>query len=132
MAALHTACFTTPRPWSACELTGIMGTPGVFLSESAFGFALGRVVVDEAELLTLAVSPAHRRHGTGRALLAAFEAEARAEGARTAFLEVSADNAAALALYESSDYRQTGQRPGYYTGPDGTRIDALIYAKSLD
>ncbi|WP_093361320.1 GNAT family N-acetyltransferase [Tropicimonas isoalkanivorans] len=104
---------------------------GVFLNATDAGFALGRVIVDEAELLTLAVDPPARRHGLGRALLADFETSAASRGATSALLEVSAANAPAIALYTAAGFLRTGHRPGYYRTPHGARIDALLLAKAL-
>jgi ribosomal-protein-alanine N-acetyltransferase len=131
MAALHAAAMTTPRPWSAAELAALLATPGAFACGDERAFAMGRVVIDEAELLTIATHPDHRRKGLGRATLAAFESEARARGAATAHLEVAADNAPALVLYDSAGYRRTGLRRGYYGGGDGAPVDALLLSKPL-
>lgn len=131
LAALHAATFTTPRPWTAAEITALLALPGTFLTGDATGFALGQTTLDEAELLTIAVAQGARRQGLGSRLLAAFEAEARARGATRAFLEVSAKNVAARALYQGAGWLQTGRRPGYYRAPEGGRIDALILAKPL-
>ncbi|MBN2906636.1 MAG: GNAT family N-acetyltransferase [Rhodobacteraceae bacterium] len=131
LAVLHGLCFTHPRPWSADEFAALLDTRGVFLRGDGTGFALGRAVAGEVELLTLAVHPDARRAGRGRALLAAFEAEARAQGATEAFLEVAADNAAARALYAGAGYGLAGCRTGYYTAPGGLRVDALVMRKAL-
>jgi [ribosomal protein S18]-alanine N-acetyltransferase len=131
MAALHAAAMTVPRPWTEAEFTALLATPGTFATGDGAAFALGRVVLDEAELLTLATHPAHRRQGLGRACLAAFEAGAAARGARTAHLEVAADNTDALALYEGAGWTRAGLRPSYYRAPDGTGIDALLLLRAL-
>lgn len=131
LAALHAASFETPRPWSEAEFGELLDTPGCFLVTAPGGFALGRVVEDEAELLTLAVAPETRRLGIGRRLLSAFEDTARARGAASAFLEVSASNDPAIALYLSQGYSGTGRRRSYYRAPDGTRIDALVFTRPL-
>jgi len=129
MAICHARAFTgSSRAWSVAELTDLLASPLVFTLGDARAFALGRVIVDEAELLTLACDPAHRREGLGRARLAGFEAEARARGAVTAFLEVAADNLPAHALYEAADYAEVARRTGYYAR--GT-VDALILRKAL-
>lgn len=124
---MHARCFTRPRPWSAAEFAALLGGPGVFLCAGDAGFLLGRVVLDEAEVLTLAVRPEARRRGAGRALLATFEAEAAARGAAAAFLEVAGDNAAALALYRGAGFAEAGRRRGYF----GAGADALALRKAL-
>lgn len=131
LAALHARSFTAPRPWSAAEFAGFLAEPAVFLLTAKGGFLLGRVVADEAELLTLAVAPEARRLGTGRALVAGFAAEARRRGAVQAFLEVAEDNAGARALYAGAGWAEAGRRRGYLAGPGGRRVDALIYRLPL-
>jgi ribosomal-protein-alanine N-acetyltransferase len=117
--------------WGVTDFAGLLATPGVFALGDDRGMALGRVAADEAELLTIAVLPAHRRMGVARALLDAFETRAGAAGAATAFVEVAADNAPAIALYTARGYATTGRRKGYYRDPDGRRTDALTMAKRL-
>jgi len=131
MAALHAQSFTTPRAWSAVEFDALLDSPGAFFEAVAEGFLLGRVIAGEAELLTLAVAPEARRAGQGRRLLAAFEAVARDRGADSAFLEVAADNAAAIALYAGAGWQARGTRRSYYQRPDGSRVDALVMGKPL-
>ena len=101
------------------------------LVSRAQGFALGRVIGAEAELISLAVAPEARRAGLGRALLGAFATAAHARGATRAFLEVAADNKAALALYAAAGWRESGRRKGYYRRPDGARVDALLFETRL-
>lgn len=131
LAALHARSFTTPRPWSEAEFAGFLASPLCFLCSEPSGFALGRVIADEAELLTIAVDPHARRTGAGRRLLQAFEAEAQTRGATTAFLEVASDNAPARGLYASGGWAESGLRKGYYHAPDGARIDAVVMCRSL-
>lgn len=131
LADLHARCFETPRPWSAAEFASVLETSGAFLCADPHGFALGRVIADEAELLTLAVSPGERRKGHGAAILRAFEAEAIRRGATRAFLEVAANNTPAIALYRARGYHEDGRRPSYYKAPDGTRIDALMFSRGM-
>ncbi|MAU52788.1 MAG: ribosomal-protein-alanine acetyltransferase [Roseovarius sp.] len=117
LAATHARAFAGQgRAWSAAEFAALLASPHVFVTGDARGFALGRVIADEAELLTLATDPGHRRQGRAHACLAAFAEEAQARGAATAFLEVAEDNAAALALYAQAGFGETARRAGYYPG----------------
>ena len=52
-----------------------------------------------AGLFAVNTAPAHRRQGRGRAIVAALLAEASRQGSRVAYLQVTADNEGALALY---------------------------------
>ena len=128
LAALHARCFPAhPRPWSAAEFSDLIGNRLNFLLIRPQGFLLGRVVADEAELLTLAVAPEARRQGLGRALLNEFALTSSARGAREAFLEVAADNAPAIALYAGNGWDRAGQRRDYYA----PGIDAIIMRRGL-
>ena len=120
--------------WTISQCAGLLPLPGVWLTlarqnETVSGFALARLVADEAELLLLAVKPADQRHGIGRMLLQHFEDEAAARGAARLHLEVREGNHA-LSLYEQAGYGLVGRRRDYYSGQKGDRYDALTLAKS--
>ena len=85
-----------------------------------------RVVSCDADVQTIAVADGSRGKGLGRALMEHLLQAARDEGALQMFLEVRADNPAAIALYESLDFEQIDLRPGYYQ-PDG--VDAIVMMK---
>ena len=131
LAATHARAFVAMRGWSALEFAALLASPGVLLTGDAMAFVLGRVIVDEAEVLTLATDPAHQRRGFARAALAEFEKQARAVGAKTVFLEVAEDNHPANALYAAASYLQVGRRPGYYATLTGNAVAALILQKLL-
>ncbi len=131
LAAIHHAAFDTTRAWTADEITSLLDSRLTFATSRDEGFALGRVVADESELLTLAVHPSARRKGHARALLQAFEDESRRRGASRAYLEVAEDNAPALALYLDAGYQITGARPAYYRHKDGRQIAASLMEKAL-
>ena len=135
-AALHATGFA--HPWSTSEFGQLLTSP-TSLGSAALdpvkgalrGFALSRIVADEAEILTIAVNPASRRHGVGKDLLRAHLAEVARAGAATIFLEVDADNVAALALYARFGFVKVGERAGYYRRPDGKAAKALIMRRDL-
>ncbi len=130
LAVIHARAFSVPRPWSAAEFAALLAAPGIILCGDARAFVLGRITLDEAEVLTVATDPAQRRKGLARAALNAFDARAIAAGAQSAFLEVAADNAPAIGLYAAAGYAQVGRRPGYYRHADGSGIAALIMRKA--
>jgi ribosomal-protein-alanine N-acetyltransferase len=127
LAALHAAAFD--RPWSAGEIAALMATPGVFaLTIDLQGFILCRSIAGEAEILTVAVDPAARRGGVGRALVEAAAGLAAQDGAESLFLEVAHDNTAALALYASAGFERVGLRRGYYA----SGADAVVMRRALN
>lgn len=133
MSACHARAFEGHgRSWSAVEFADLLTSVHVFAVGDARSFALGRVVAGEAELLTLATAPEHRRTGLARACLVQFEAQARARAGATAFLEVAEDNRPALALYTDAGFAETARRTGYYARAEGPNTDALILSKALD
>lgn len=95
--------------------------------EAVLGFAEYRVIADEAELCEIAVAPAARRRGFGRALVEHVAADAAARGAEALYLEVRADNAPARSLYAAAGFEPVGARRGYYA--DGA--DAALYRRAL-
>ncbi|WP_298498031.1 GNAT family N-acetyltransferase [uncultured Maritimibacter sp.] len=128
LAAVYAAAFAYERGWSAAEIESLATGPGGFVVTEPQGFALGRTIAGEAELLTIAVLPAAQGQGIGRRLLAAFEAEARAG---TAFLEVAEDNAPARHLYERCGWVEAGRRRAYYARAGGPAVDAVLMSKRL-
>jgi ribosomal-protein-alanine N-acetyltransferase len=130
LAGLHAQAFA--RPWDAASLQSLLAGPGVFAFAAASGFVLARAAAGEAEILTLAVIPSARGRGLGRDLMQAAAAHAVTLGARTLFLEVGADNPAALALYNGLGFTRAGSRKGYYSDSHSqVGSDALVLKAAL-
>lgn len=137
VAVLQAQCFD--EAWSGASVAGLLALFGAFGAWAAIedghgrtprGFVLARTVGDEAEILSLAVLPGHRRRGLGRSLLARAQAIATERGAKTMFLEVAAGNDPARALYTGAGFVRVGARKGYYDTTSG-REDAVLYARAL-
>ena len=128
-------CPSFGEGWTRSQCAGILPMAGVQLTiaeevGAIVGFSLMRAVVDEAELLLVAVAPLARRHGVGKRLIAQFIDQARQRGAQRLHLEVR-DGNDAVALYRAAGFEAAGRRREYYRGPDGVRYDAitLVLAK---
>jgi ribosomal-protein-alanine N-acetyltransferase len=115
LASLHVDSFETP--WDAATLAGLLASPGTFAYHHEDGFVLARAAAGEAEILTLAVRPAARGKGLGRALVIAAANRSQELGAGELFLEVGTANPAALALYAGLGFAKVGMRKGYYDNP---------------
>lgn len=131
LAEIHAQAFSSTRSWSAAEFRDLLAQPGTILAGDDRSFAMLRVTLDEAEILTIATAPAHRRKGLARAVLAQAEQTAQVAGAADIFLEVAEDNHAARSLYAQAGYAQIGRRPGYYLPKDAAPVAALVLRKSL-
>lgn len=130
LSTLHARAMRIPGPWSTQDFEVWLNSSGVFLIHHMHGFALGRIAVDEVELLTLAVDPDHQSQGIGSLLLADFEQNAATRGGKRAFLEVAANNSAAKALYVKAGWAKDGLRKAYYRAKP-TAIDAITMSKPL-
>jgi ribosomal-protein-alanine N-acetyltransferase len=121
--------------WTRGQCLGVLAMPGMALTiaeidRTAAGFALVRRVLDESELLLIAVTPEHRGHGVGAALLRAVVADARDARVTKLHLEVRAGNPATR-LYLAHGFAKVGERRDYYRGVDGVLHDAHSYSVAL-
>ncbi|MEO9130136.1 MAG: GNAT family N-acetyltransferase [Sphingomonas sp.] len=121
--------------WTRNQCLGILALPGVWLTIAALdgvpaGFALCRLIADEAELLLLATVPAMRRRGVASALLRSVIADSVQEGARKLHLEVREGNDA-IKLYQGTAFIKVGERRNYYRGMTGQSFHAFTYSREL-
>jgi ribosomal-protein-alanine N-acetyltransferase len=121
--------------WTAPQCAGLLPMPGVWLSLArdngvVIGFALARIVLNEAELLLLAVRRDGQGRGIGQMLLDRFTAIAKRRGARQLHLEVREGNHA-IRLYKRAGFGEVGRRKNYYNGRDGELYDALTLARPV-
>ena len=131
LARIHAQAFSSTRAWLAAEFRDLLDQPGMVLTGDDRAFALLRVTLDEAEVLTVATAPEHRRKGLARAVLAQAETAVQTLGAAVIFLEVAEDNDATRALYAQAGYAQIGRRPGYYLPKDAAPVAALVLRKAV-
>jgi len=124
-----------PRQTFAEMLSGEFLTRRVALvatdtgSDELVGFTVASLVAPEAELESIAVSLAHHRLGIARRLLAELAAELGQAGIESLHLEVRLSNRAAIGLYNSFGFNETGRRPRYYSDPVE---DAVLMTLPLD
>ncbi|HEV7158307.1 MAG TPA: GNAT family N-acetyltransferase [Caulobacteraceae bacterium] len=134
LAMLHAAA--ADEAWNAAEMAELLASPGVSAlvatadDGAPAAFILCRLVAGEAEVLTLASRPDHRRQGLASTLLVAAEILLREQGARRLFLEVAEDNTAARALYARAGFHGVGRRTAYYVR-GRERVDALVLRRDL-
>ena len=131
IAQLEKLCFSDP--WSessietelscrlSCWLVAMEG-------DALLGYVGSQTVIDESDMMNIAVHPDHRRKGIAEALIAALEEQLRQRGSKALTLEVRDSNAPAIALYEKLGFTQVGLRKNYYRNP---KEDARILRKEL-
>jgi len=117
----------TPFPWNAKQFADSLQSHRSFVlckGNRLVGFLIFNQVLDEAELLNIAVKSSFQGEGLGACLLDYCLAEI-SNSAVSLFLEVRVSNFPAIALYEGRGFRHVGERRAYYHSESG-REDALI------
>ena len=101
------------------------------MSRNLAGYLLATIIVDVAEILSIAVVADHQRCGRGAGLLEHFLAYIAVQEVKTVFLEVAADNMPALTLYHRHGFAEFGRRLSYYKRSDGN-CDAIMMRRLSD
>lgn len=92
------------------------------------GFVAANLILDHAELLSVAVEPEMRRQRIGKSLLLEACRYMRDAGALSISLEVRASNLPAIGLYHSVGFATCRTRQDYYYNP---LEDACVMTLSL-
>ncbi|MCX8501253.1 MAG: ribosomal protein S18-alanine N-acetyltransferase [Alphaproteobacteria bacterium] len=138
LAALHQRCFS--EGWSPETFSTMIGQPGIFIllardqgpaSDSPLAFLVLRLVVDEAEIMTIGVMPEARRQGLARALMSEATRILGHNRCQSLFLEVAVSNLPAQKLYRGLGFVEVGRRENYYRHLDGQLEDALLLKRVL-
>ena len=129
VAQLEKLCFSDP--WSensvALELENPLSLWLVAEMDGAVaGYVGSQTVIDETDMMNIAVHPDHRRQGIAAALIEALIEELKGKGSHCLTLEVRASNESARSLYEKLGFQQAGIRKNYYRNP---KEDAIILRK---
>jgi [ribosomal protein S18]-alanine N-acetyltransferase len=136
VAKLHAKSFY--RGWPRQDIEAYMldpDTPTLVACDAkrkVAGFAMLRLLGDDAELMTIAVDPKYRGKGVGKALMQACFEDLRMTPSRRMILEVATDNPAAIKLYDNLGFKTLSERKGYYARPDGQPATALVMARQLE
>ena len=129
--ALHSAAFghAGAHGWRPEDFAKALEDEGHVIVSTPNGYAMARVLLDEAELLLIATLPDARRSGEGTALLKALLDELAKRQVARVFLEVVETNEAALALYQRHGFSVSGHRHNYYGR--GAGHGAVLMEKAL-
>ena len=132
VAALERQCFSDP--WSEESVASELENPlSLWLvcqdGDQVLGYIGSQTVLDETDMMNVAVSPASRRRGIAAQLIETLILALKQRGSRSLSLEVRASNAAAIALYQKLGFSQVGRRANYYRHP---KEDGLILRKEWE
>ena len=132
IAELEKLCFSDP--WSeksiGSELSCRLSVWLVALEgERVVGYVGSQTVIDETDMMNIAVHPDYRRRGIAEALVAGLEEKLKQRGSRALTLEVRDSNVPAITLYENLGFQQVGLRKNYYRNP---KEDARILRKEWE
>ena len=131
VARLEAVCFADP--WSERSVASEVNNPlSLWLvaleGDCVVGYIGSQTVLDESDMMNVAVHPDHRRRGVAEALVLALCEALKQRGSGCLTLEVRASNEPAKALYGKLGFELAGRRPNYYRNP---REDAMILRKML-
>ena len=132
IASLERQCFADP--WSEGSIASELDNPlSLWLVAEQDGAVCGYVgsqtVLDETDMMNIAVRPDCRRHGIAAALIDELIVRLKERGSHILRLEVRVSNAPAIALYDSLGFTQLGLRKNYYRNP---KENALILGKEWE
>ncbi len=132
IAELEKLCFSSP--WSANSIASELENPlSLWLvatdGTQLLGYIGSQSVLNEADMMNVAVDPDARRRGVGRLLVTSLVDDLKNRGIRSLTLEVRASNEGAKAMYQKLGFLEVGRRPKYYFDP---REDALILRKEWE
>jgi len=138
LAYIHAASFAhgwDEEAMAAMILDDMIQGDGLFVAgqpgNAPVAFVLSRCVLDEAEILTIAVAGRWRGRRASLRLLQHHLQCLAARGVRTVHLEVEESNTPALRLYSGFGFVRTGERKGYYAKADGSRATAVLMTREL-
>ena len=129
IAELERICFSDP--WSVSAFEYELKNPlSVWLvaaeGDQVAGYVGSQTVIDESDMMNIAVAPAYRRQGIAEKLISMLIVQLKERGSNSLTLEVRASNIPAIGLYQKLGFSQVGRRPNYYRNP---KEDALILRK---
>jgi ribosomal-protein-alanine N-acetyltransferase len=134
IADLHAASFR--RGWSEDEIEGMLldrqvAAHRAMIGRNFAGFVMSRIAADEAEILSIAVTPKYRGRAVARDLLRHHLGRLAAYGVDAVFLEVDEGNLSAQRLYRRAGFVEVGRREGYYLSETGNPAAALVLRRNL-
>lgn len=121
-------------PWTAKQFAESLEKDPCWViatADQVLGFCIIQTILDEANLLLMAIRPDQQGKGLGFQLLS-YAIEQLGDTCVQIFLEVRESNLAAIKLYEKIGFHQIDIRKNYYPLPNHAKENAVIMVKTLD
>ena len=130
VAELERICFGI-EAWSEKSVASELNNPLSFWlvavdGDNVAGYVGSQTVMDESDMMNVAVHPDYRKQGIATALIVGLVEELRKRGSQCLTLEVRASNENAISVYQKLQFQEVGRRKNYYRNP---KEDALILRK---
>lgn len=132
IVALEQLCFSDP--WSSMAFHSELHNPlSLWLvalddDQCLMGYIGSQTVLDESDIMNVAVSPQYRKQGVATALIDSLCNALKDKSVKKLSLEVRKSNVSAISLYQKLGFIQVGLRKNYYRNP---KEDALILQKEI-
>lgn len=135
-ARLHEDCFEHGDHWSAFSFRDSLALSTTLgLAAETDGNLAGLILLQrippDAEILTLAVRPQHRRQGLAAQLLSQAAQLLGPYGVDRLLLDVAADNDGAISFYEAAGFLEDGRRKNYYSRANSKHVDAMLMSRTI-
>ncbi len=119
VACLERLCFESP--WTENNLRLLLRDNAIafvcLIDGRVCGYCGALSVLDEADITSIAVHPAYRRHKIASALLSSLIKSANERAVVSLTLEVREGNVGACALYQKYNFVAVGRIKNYYKNP---------------
>lgn len=125
VAEIEKECFSTP--FSESDILGYLDNPiwhflGAYNGEKLLGYISFTIIIDECQIVNVAVSVANRKMGVGNQLVLGMLDYIKAFGVRKAYLEVRESNIGAITLYNKHGFLPVGISKNHYSQPTENAI----------
>lgn len=116
-----------PNGWSERSFENFLKNNNIIILKAVFeneiiGFLNGSFVLDEGELLNIAIDESFRRQGIAKNLLENLESYFTEKKVKKIFLEVREKNISAVNFYIKNGFLKNGLRKNYYKNPNDNGI----------
>ena len=133
LADFHATSFTSSESqYSEKSMLFFLETSFYHIFYTGISLAIIQIVSTEADLITLAVDPKHRKNSIGSEVLRHVIKYLKTLNIKVLFLEVSDSNYGAIRLYEKIGFKRLGIRKDYYSQGNQKPVSGIKMSYIID